>query len=599
MPSSEKRTLRLEASREELSKNFRQLTKPADVAELLEIDYWLLLYFLYRIPDSGKYHTFNIKKRSTSSSMRTISAPVNPLKIIQRKLSDVLVSIYSPKASVHGFTEGRSILSNARRHVAQKFVLNIDLADFFPSINFGRVRGMFMGKPYEANDKVATVLAQICCFNNQLPQGAPTSPIISNMICAKMDSELRLLAQRNRCNYTRYADDITFSTSAPKFPRQLATVMIEDSGNYIQIGEQLNKTVESNGFLINPDKTRLQTRTHRQEVTGLVTNEFPNVKRHYIRQVRAMLHAWEKYGLEKAEQEHFTKYRNRDRNPHKEHAERRLSYLDILQGKIEFIGAIRGRTDFIYINLLTKLIDLEPTLANQISKVTSRLPIGVGRRLHVITEGCTDWMHMKAAFAEYSRRGLYADMVLELREEERDMGHGPLLSNLKAYANLPPTGETVYVFVFDSDVRDVNNEVNDGDTYREWAPNVFSFSIPVPRHRSSTPLISTEFYYQDSEIMREDSNGRRLYLSSEFDPHSKRHNSLPNISCTDKRQFGREVIYIIDDGVFDPPRNNIALPKKHFAKYVLDQESNFNDFNFSSFSLIFDQLLSILSSSSP
>ena len=531
--------------------------------------------------------------------MRTISAPTNSLKIIQRKLSEVLVSIYSPKAPVQGFCEGRSILSNARRHVAQKFVLNIDLADFFPSINFGRVRGMFMGKPYELNNKVATVLAQICCFNNQLPQGAPTSPIVSNMICAKMDSELRLLAQRNRCNYTRYADDITFSTSAPKFPRQLATVIMEDSGNYVQLGEQLIKIIEVNGFRVNPDKIRLQTRTHRQEVTGLVTNEFPNVKRHYIRQIRAMLHAWDKYGLEKAEQEHFAKYRTRDRNPHKEHAKRRLSYSNVLLGKIEFIGAIRGRTDFIYINLLTKLIDLEPTLANQISKVTSRLPIGVGRRLHVITEGCTDWMHMKAAFAEYSRRGLYADMVLELREEERDMGHGPLLSNLKAYANLPPTGETLYVFVFDSDVRDVNNQVNDGDTYREWAPNVFSFSIPVPRHRSSTPLISTEFYYQDSEIMREDSNGRRLYLSSEFDPHSKRHNLLTNISCTDKRQFGREVIYIIDDGVFDPPRNNIALPKKHFAKYVLDQESNFNDFNFSSFSLIFDQLLSILSSSSP
>src|SRR5205814_3311637 len=119
------------------------------------------------------------------------------------------------------FIPARSILTNAKPHLRQKFVLNVDLKDFFPTINFGRVRGVLIAKPYCLLPHIATYIARICCRDNALPQGAPTSPIISNMICSRLDRQLLRLARQYRCVYTRYADDLTFSTSMPRFPGAL------------------------------------------------------------------------------------------------------------------------------------------------------------------------------------------------------------------------------------------------------------------------------------------------------------------------------------------------------------------------------------------
>lgn len=596
MPNSEKLSLTLGASPEELALKFHNLSSPQDVAGLLEIDYGMLVYYLHKVPDESKYTVFHIKKRGSTSSLRTISAPAGSLKIIQTKLLRVLSSVYAPKASVHGFCMDRSILTNARKHINQKYVLNIDLANFFPTINFGRVRGMFIAKPYGLSEKVATVLAQICCFKNELPQGAPTSPIISNMICSKMDTQLRLLAQRSRCVYTRYADDLTFSTSAPRFPPQLGTVIVEDKGNYFQLGDQLVSVITSNGFQINNDKVRLQTKTHRQEVTGLVTNQFPNVKRKYVRQVRAMLHAWQKYGLEKAEQEHFEKYRRQDRSPYKGISG--LSFKRILLGKIEFIGSIRGKSDFVFINLLSKLVSLSPDLAAQKQKVVPSFAAGSAPALYVTTEGPTDWMHIKSAFRALNEVGKYVGLPLALNEYDSEMGEAKLLSACKAYSNVTPPGDTVYVFIFDRDIQSTLNEVNDGGSFKRWSERVFSFAIPVPRHRQKTPEISIEFYYRDDEIQRVDKNGRRLFISTEFNGKSHRHNQL-DLFCTDANRFKNDKIRIIDNSVFDKNDENIALPKKHFAKYVLDRTQNFDGFNFETFGMVFDWLLAILQPKTP
>ena len=135
MTDSKKLTLNLEGSPEEWAEKFRNLRNPRSIATLLDVDYKLLVYYLYKIPDENRYRVFHIRKRRFSSSTRTISAPAKSLKIIQSKLAQVLASVYIPKATVHGFCRGRSILTNANRHVNQKYVLNIDLANFFPSIN--------------------------------------------------------------------------------------------------------------------------------------------------------------------------------------------------------------------------------------------------------------------------------------------------------------------------------------------------------------------------------------------------------------------------------------------------------------------------------
>ncbi|NJN91776.1 MAG: RNA-directed DNA polymerase [Leptolyngbyaceae cyanobacterium SL_5_14] len=123
----------------------------------------------------------------------------------------------------HGFKRKLSIRTNARKHRNRRYVFNIDLTDFFGSINFGRVRGFFIkDKRFRLNSKVATIFAQIACFKKSLPQGSPCSPVISNLIGNILDTHLVRLAARTGCTYTRYADDLTFSTNKRCFPRSIA-----------------------------------------------------------------------------------------------------------------------------------------------------------------------------------------------------------------------------------------------------------------------------------------------------------------------------------------------------------------------------------------
>lgn len=350
--------LKLTASDDELYNNFFNLRTPEDVADLLEIDYSHLIYHLYIERRYKQVYTiFSIPKRSGGT--RRISAPITALKILQQKLNYILQQVYQPKPSTHGFVLGRSIVTNAKMHSKQRYVFNVDLKDFFPSINFGRVRGLLMARPYELDPRAATVLAQICCFNNKLPQGAPTSPIVSNMICAKMDSQLQRLAKKHRCLYSRYADDITFSTSMPTFPKAIART---NTAGQIEVGDELFRVITENGFTVNSNKIRLQPRNHRQEVTGLTTNQFPNVKRKYIRQVRAMLYAWNEHGLKNAEREFFARYDKKHRNPNND----KLLFKQVVKGKIEYIGMVRGKDDHIYRRFRKQLRKLAPDLVNDL-----------------------------------------------------------------------------------------------------------------------------------------------------------------------------------------------------------------------------------------
>lgn len=344
----------LKRSPEDIRNSFRTLKSLDDIAVLLEITAVELKHVLYRLDRSEKYFHFFVPKRRGGT--REISAPCRQLKFVQRRLCEALSCIYVPKACVHGFARGRSIVGNAKTHTAQRYVLNIDLKDFFPAINFGRVRGMFIGRPHTMPPCVATILAQICCTDS-LPQGAPTSPIISNMICARMDSELARFAGSHRCSYTRYADDLTFSTSCVKFPESVAVNDPSDESS-INISPELAGIIQDNGFEINADKITFRKRFRRQEVTGFVTNKTQNVKREHIRQIRAMLHAWKKYGEKRAEDEHFAKYYQKHRNPDRRHPR----FRQIVVGKIQFVGMVRGQNHPLYLNLCRQLNSLEADL---------------------------------------------------------------------------------------------------------------------------------------------------------------------------------------------------------------------------------------------
>lgn len=322
---------------------------------LLGVEYQKhLVLYLYRMPLHKRYLKFELPKKS--GGKRTISVPATQIKTVQRKLSKLLEEIYIPQNPAHGFIKDKSIITNADSHINRKYVLNIDLKDFFGTINFGRVRGMLMKHPYNISPPVATVIAQICCHENVLPQGAPTSPIISNMICNKLDNQLRKLAQRHRCFYTRYADDITFSTNLKEPPINIASFHGEGEALEVIIGDELKQIIIDNDFEINLSKTRLQRRSDRQEVTGLVTNKKRNVNRRFIRNIRAMLFSWETLGVDDATELHYSK------NPHHHvPAFKSKPKIDqIIRGRIEFIRSVRGQTFSTYRTLAKKYNTLIP-----------------------------------------------------------------------------------------------------------------------------------------------------------------------------------------------------------------------------------------------
>lgn len=337
---------------DQLKDAFASLRSARGVADLLDVEYKHLAYHLSVNGQARAYTSFTIPKKS--GARRVITAPVSPLKLIQKKLNQVLQAVYEPRAAVHGFLPNRSIVSNARPHSGQLWVLNVDLEDFFPSIHFGRVRGLFRAWPYSLPDRVALVLARICCYRSQLPQGAPTSPIVSNMICAQLDTQLLRLAQRFRCIYTRYADDISISTSMSEFPSALARMQPYPKTPEVVVGKAMRAVIERNSFQVNERKVRMRHRDRRQEVTGLTVNRFPNVRKPFVRQLRAMLHAWEKYGLKDAETEYRTRYFRKCRANDKWEP----SFRRAVEGKLAFLEMVRGRGNSTFARLYGQYLKL-------------------------------------------------------------------------------------------------------------------------------------------------------------------------------------------------------------------------------------------------
>ena len=271
-----------------------------EIAKVLGFEPRKLAYILYKQSDSSKYKEFKIPKKS--GGFRQISAPNGGLKLLQTRLAELLQECQEELEQdedieplkrdfiSHGFKRQRTICTNARQHKNRRYVFNVDLHDFFGTINFGRVRGFFIkDKRFNLDPKVATIIAQIACFRNSLPQGSPCSPIISNLVAHILDIHLVRIALRAGCVYTRYADDMTFSTNKRCFPSSIATKS-NDSDHIWLPGPELSRVLNHSGFKVNPKKTRMQYAGSRQEVTGLVVNKKINIRSEYRHNVRAMVH---------------------------------------------------------------------------------------------------------------------------------------------------------------------------------------------------------------------------------------------------------------------------------------------------------------------
>lgn len=285
----------------------KQVTNKDDFAKLLGFkNSRYINYVLYCIGTDKLYKEFEIPKKN--GGVRIICAPKPELKLLQKKLADVLwdcfVDDLSSKSKEkkykipmlsHAFEKNKSIITNAQAHRNKKYILNVDLKDYFESFNFGRVRGFFIkDKDFQVTPEVATVIAQIACYQGKLPQGAPSSPIITNLITRILDYRIVKIAKKYRFTYTRYADDLTFSTN-----RNLHSNKLKATKELDKFLEELEKLIASSGFEINSKKTRLSDDMQRQEVTGLIVNKKLNVKREYIKNTRAM--AFKLYKDEKFE----------------------------------------------------------------------------------------------------------------------------------------------------------------------------------------------------------------------------------------------------------------------------------------------------------
>jgi RNA-directed DNA polymerase len=361
-----------------------------------------MIWTLYRAPDSARYRHFEIPKRS--GGMRPIHAPIGLVRELQDKLHADLKALYRPHPRAHGFIDGRSVATNAADHTGKRWVLNVDLENFFPTINFGRVRGLFMKAPFEMGPAAAAVCAQIATYRNGLPQGAPTSPVLSNFIAATLDRRLLRLARQNRLVYSRYADDITLSTAQHQFPPAIA-VREQIAGGALKIvaGDALEQAIAASGFSINVKKVRIQGHGMQQSVTGLSVNTRVNIARERVRKIRAMVHAWKKFGLEAAAAEHFEKYRN----PAKLRGANRTArnFRNIVYGHLSFVRMVRGVEDPVFLKLCAKVLELDPNP----SKFIRRMVFGADDYEVFISHASEDKVEIaRPIFEACERAGLKA-----------------------------------------------------------------------------------------------------------------------------------------------------------------------------------------------
>ncbi len=297
---------------------------PQDVALRLGIPIGKLRWLTFHRGAAAlvHYHRYGVPKKL--GGIRAISAPKASLDGAQHWVLARILSRLKPEPEAHGFVAGRSIVTNATPHVGRRVVMNLDLKDFFPTITFRRVKGLFRWLGYD--EPVATVLAILCTepprvvaevrgkvFSvalsaRSLPQGACTSPAITNALCLRLDRRLAGLAARHGFTYTRYADDLTFSG--------------DDARAVGRLLKSVRSIARDEGFREHPAKTRVMRRGRRQEVTGVVVNARAGIPRDEVRRLRAILHNAARTGLDA---------QNRDAHP---------DFAAYLRGRVAYVTMV-------------------------------------------------------------------------------------------------------------------------------------------------------------------------------------------------------------------------------------------------------------------
>lgn len=302
-------------------KNLPLIFKPEDLAYQLGISLRQLNWLAYA--RDGRYNRLELTK--ANGAIREIQAPTPKLKSVQKWIAEHILQKRRPHKYATAYFPGSRLLDNANPHVGRKVVVRLDLKDFFPSITFSQVRSVFTDFGFTYS--VSRLLANLCCYEGKLVQGAPSSPALSNLVAKRIDSRIAGIkkaeaskpkdAGRWKFYYSRYADDLIFSSDEEKVLKILPLV---------------RQIVREEGFQINEDKTRIMRSGRQQQVTGIIVNERPNISSRDTRFLRTVLHnakihgiastmrRWEENGLQKLQSS--------------------AHFRQILAGKIAFVSSV-------------------------------------------------------------------------------------------------------------------------------------------------------------------------------------------------------------------------------------------------------------------
>ncbi len=320
-----------------------------------------LNYFANPTKCLDRYSTFSISKKSGGE--RQINSPDFGLRSILRVLNVVFQCCIEPHKAANGFVLKKSIVTNATLHIGKNYVYNIDLKEFFHSFDRNRVKMAFIQEPFflKGNkEPIAFLIASLCTHplliedgstQTVLPQGSPTSPTLTNLLCVSLDRRLNGLAKKFGARYSRYADDITFSCHQNVFKKE-------------DFQKELKRIIEEDQSLkINEKKTRLQKTGYRKEVTGLTVNEKVNVQKRYVKQIRMWIYYWEKYGYLRAQQLFMMDYK-KDKG-HVSNSQPNL--VNVLSGKLDFLKMVKSDNDSTFLKLkvrFDKLVNSDDLIKN-------------------------------------------------------------------------------------------------------------------------------------------------------------------------------------------------------------------------------------------
>ena len=292
------------------------------------------------------YTSFAIPKKS--GGVRQISSPDETLMLFQQRMNGLLQHYYAllkPEA-VHGFVLGDQhshtrwgLVSNAQAHVNKHLVINIDIKDFFNTISVADVFQIFRSQYFNFDVNMAKALALLTTYHKSLPTGAPTSPVLSNFHCLDLDDQLQKFAREHQLTYTRYADDLTFSSD-----EEVSDDTMLDIFNLIMKA----------GFELNYKKYRRQYAHEKQVVTGLVVNKKVNVDRRFLKTVRAILHRCSVEGIESA----AIKMYGFKELPTEDDMK---FFIRQIRGYLAFIGQVRGKRDGLYLQMMASFRALVPS----------------------------------------------------------------------------------------------------------------------------------------------------------------------------------------------------------------------------------------------